>query len=310
MLFMEDKQTAKKAGSACEVTATDRKVKVGNFLYYSGLCLFLCAVGASLGYYAGAYGWRWLPTMLEVLLAASIGAFVLMIAGRVVEGSAVRLTQKGIRIRKRVLFCSVLISLALLVRLGVYWSQKPSPLTSLSRSQFNEAFEVDLDDYQRYDEAVEEYIDLLEAYSARFGDDKNRVLKPDEEKQLRDIWVGLYNYAIAMDQIRLFYEDWYRFDPSPSQASYHHRSFLLTFAAELSLYEKSTRFIKLVVEYPNVVKFLDTPHAENHLAADSFSMFRRQFQGARDSSRVLAGKHYFTWINKGLKGKDVAMVFL
>ncbi|MBW8015130.1 MAG: hypothetical protein FVQ82_03015 [Planctomycetes bacterium] len=307
MLFMEDKQNTKRVGSACGDGQSGRKAKVGNFLYYSGLCLLLCTVGALLGYYAGAYGWRWLPTMLEILLAGCIAAFVLMIVGRVVEGSAVRLTQKGVRIRKRVLLSSVLISLSLLVRLGVYWSQKPSPLTSLTRAQFNEVFEVDLDNYQRYDAAIEEYIVLLEEYSVNFGDDKNRLLSADEEKRFRDIWIGLYNYAIAMDQIRLFYEDWYRFDPSPAEASYHHRSFMLTFAAELSLYEKSTRFIMLVVEYPNVVKFLDTPHTQNHLAADSFSRFRRQFQGARDSSRVLAGKHYFTWMNKGLKGKEVAM---
>jgi hypothetical protein len=206
-----------------------------------------------------------------------------------------------------VLLSSVLISLFMLVRLGVYWSQRPSPLTSLTREQFNEAFEVDMDSYYRYDAAIAEYIDLLEKYSAIFGGDKNRILKADEEKLLRDIWGGLYNYAVAIDQIRLFYEDWYRFDPSPVEASYHHRSFLLTFASELSLYEKSSRFIRLVVDYPNVVKFLDTPHVENHLEADSFSRFRRQFQGARDSSRVLAGKHYFSWMNKGLKGKQVAM---
>jgi len=245
--------------------------------------------------------------MLEVLLAGCIGAFVLMIAGRFVEGSAIRRTQKGVRIRKRVLFCSVLISLALLGRLGVYWSQKPTPLTSLTRAEFNELFDSDLENYHRYDAAIEEYIVLLEGYTEKFGSDKNRVLKSDEEKQLRDIWVGLYNYGIAMDQIRSFYEDWYRFDPSRAEASYHHRSFLLTFGAELSLYEKSTRLIKLVVEYPNVVKFLDTPHVDHHIEADSFSRFRRRFQGARDSSRVLAGKHYLTWMEKGLKGKEVAM---
>ena len=307
MIRMEDKQKSKGTGSVCQMTETDRKVKVGNFLYYTGLCLLLCTVGASLGYYAGAYGWRWLPTMLEVLLVGCISAFVFMIAGRIVEGSAVRLTQKGVRIRKRVLFCSVLISLALLARLGVYWSQKPSPLTSLTREQFNEAFAVDMDNYHRYDAAIEDYIVMLEEYSIRFGDDKERLLTAEEEKLFRDIWIGLYNYAIAMDQIREFYEDWYRFDPSPVQASYHHRSFMLSYAAELSLYEKSTRFIRLVVEYPNAVKFLDTSHPENHLGTDSFSRFRRKFQGARDSSRVFAGKHYFTWINKGLKGKEVAL---
>ncbi len=306
MVFMKNKRDEKKAGLACGVTTAYRNAKVGNFLYYSGLCLLLCSVGAALGYYAGAYGWRWLPTMLELLLAASTCAFVLMIAGRMVEGSAIHLTQKGVKIRKRVVFCSILISLALLVRLGVYWSEKPSPLTSLTRAQFNEAFEADMENYQRYDKAIEDYIVLLEGYSSQFGDDKERVLRSDEEKKLRDIWIGLYNYAIAIDQIRLFYEDWYRFDPSPVEASYHQRSFLLTFAAELSLYEKSTRLIKLVIEYPNVVKFLDTPHPASHLGANSFSRFRRQFQGARDSSRVIAGKHYLTWMEKGLKGKKVA----
>jgi hypothetical protein len=50
----------------------------------------------------------------------------------------------------------------------------------------------------------------------------------------------------ATDQIRVFYEDWYRFDPSRAQRSFHLRSFLLTFAAELTLYEKGTKLAKLI----------------------------------------------------------------
>jgi len=281
------------------------KTKLGNSLYYIGLLGLPLGFGAALGYYAGAWGIRWMPTMLQIFLAICTVSLLAMICGRAIEGSATRETGKGTRLRKRVITAIVFLSLMLLARLAVYWLKQPSPLTQLSPEQFNATFEADMNNYFEYDKGIERHIITLENYADKFGDDKTRILTPTEEKLLRDIWTTIYDYAFALEQIHTFYEDWYRFDPSPAQGSFHHRSFLLTLAAELSLYEKSTRFIKLATQYENVVKFLNTPHQDSLLQSESFSRFREQFQGSRDHARITAGKKYLLWMEKGLKGKKV-----
>jgi len=279
--------------------------KVGNFLYYIGLLGLPLGVGVALGFYAGAWGMRWLPTMLEIFLMICIVSLLAIICGRSLEGSATKATDKGLRLRRRVVASIVFAGLVILARLGVYWVKQPSPLTELSPVQFNMVFERDLRNYFEYDKGIERHLVKLEEYSKQFGSDKSRILTADEEKLLRDIWTTIYDYSFALEQIHIFYEDWYRFDPSRIQGSYHHRSFLMAMAAELSLYEKSTRFIKLATQYENVVKFLNTPHVEAFLEAGSFSRFRQQFQGARDHGRIAAGKKYLLWMEKGLKGREV-----
>ncbi len=279
--------------------------KVGNSLYYIGLLGLPLGVGVALGFYAGAWGMRWLPTMLEIFLMICIVSLLAIICGRVLEGSATKATDKGLRLRRRVVTSIVFVSIVILARLGVYWVTQPSPLTELSPVEFNMVFETDLRNYFEYDKGIERHLAKLEEYSKQFGPDKSRILTADEEKLLRDIWTTIYDYAFALEQIHIFYEDWYRFDPSRIQGSYHHRSFLMALAAELSLYEKSTRFIKLAIQYENVVKFLNTPHPAAFLEASSFSRFREQFQGTRDHGRIAAGKKYLLWMEKGLKGREV-----
>ncbi len=279
--------------------------KVGNLLYYIGLLGLPLGVGVALGFYAGAWGMRWMPTMLEIFLMICIVSLLAIIGGRLLEGSATKATDKGSRLRRRVVTSIVFVSLVILARLGVYWVKQPSPLTELSPAQFNMVYETDLQNYFEYDKGIQRHLTTLEEYSKKFGPDKSRILTADEENLLRDIWTTIYDYAFALDQIHTFYEDWFRFDPSRIQCSYHHRSFLLALAAELSLYEKSTRFIKLATQYENVVKFLNTPHPEASLGPDSFSRFREQFQGTRDHGRIVAGKKYLLWMEKGLKGRKV-----
>ena len=300
-------ETAEKAASESRTSvAGPFKARFGTCLYYAGLCSLMGAIGAAVGYYAGARQIRWLPTMLKILLAICIVSLFAIITARWLQGSAVKVTATGMKLRRRVIFCATLAILAIVARLGVYYASKPSPLTNLSTSQFNEAFYQDLDKYLHCDKIIETHLITLEEYAAGAGEDKGRLLTADEEKLLRGIWASIYDCAFTIDQIRFFYEDWYRFDPSPVEATYHHRSFLLTFASELSLYEKTSRFIKLVTQYPNVVKFLDTPSAESGFGANSFSKFREQFQGTTEHARILAGENYLRILEKGMNGRNVA----
>ena len=132
------------------------------------------------------------------------------------------------------------------------------------------------------------------------------MLRADDERLVLDAWEAIYAYSFALDQIRVFYEDWYRFDPSRAQRSRHLRSFLLTFAAELALYEKATRVVTLLDHNRNVVKYLDSPHPERDLGENSFSSFRQELQGARDAARIVAGKQYLRWLEQAMHGPKEA----
>ncbi|NVB38961.1 protein tyrosine phosphatase [Pseudenhygromyxa sp. WMMC2535] len=96
------------------------------------------------------------------------------------------------------------------------------------------------------------------------------------------------------------------FDPSRAQRSRHLRSFLLTYAAELSLYEKATRLTALLGQNPNVVKFIDAPHHDRELGVGSFSSYRQQLQGTRDAARISAGRRYLAVLERGVKGREEA----
>ena len=196
--------------------------------------------------------------------------------------------------------CLLLGGLVLLGRLSVFWMQRPSPLTELTAARFNEAFEANRARYVECASGLESLLVRLAAIDGAFGPQADRVLTPDEERLLRDAWIGARDYAIHLEGVRIFYEDWFRFDPSRAERSYYLRSFLLTYAAELALYEKGSRLTRLVRGNPNAVKFLDAPDPARGLPADTFSRFRQAFEGSRDQARVLAGEAWLDWLEKGL----------
>lgn len=261
-------------------------------------------VGVIVGFYAADQGMRWLPTMLGILLLGGAFALLMRMAGRAMQGQAFHVGAKGLRVRKRVLAGVALVVLAGTLRLILFMVQQPSPLTALTSDEFETTFELDSENYREYDLGIENTLILLEARPELFVDE--HVLSADEEALLLDAWVAIYDYSFALDQVRIFYEDWYRFDPSRAERSYHLRSFLLTFAAELALYEKSGRVVGLFKRNRNVVKFLDAPHPEQALDENTYSMYRQELQGTRDAARVLAGEQYLHVLETGLGGRREA----
>jgi hypothetical protein len=285
------------------------RLKLGSIFCMIGVIGLGASFGTALGFWIADRGVRWLPTVLGLLLVASAVSLLTIMSGQVIKGKALKLTARGIRIRRRMIFCLLLTTVLVLARLGVYWAQRPSPLTQLASTKFDEAFRVDLDRYREYDTGIERLLQSLESKAQMFDPNSNRVLTADEEKHLRDAWATSYDYAFALDQVRAFYEDWYRFDPSRVQRGRHVRSFLLTFAAELSLYEKSSRLAKLISSNSNAVKFLDAPYPAAGLEEGSFSRFRRQLQGTADVARVIAGKEYLLWLEKAFRARQEAEAF-
>ncbi len=281
-------------------------VKAGKLINLLGkLCLPLAA-GLALGFYAADQGMRWLPTMLEILLFILVAGFVAIPLGRILQGKLYEDSARKKRLRKRVLFFIGLACLALIARLVLHSVKEPRPLTELSTTEFNLAFEMDAQRYLELDSGLESALNFLTRQKDMFDPQSDQVLNPDQEKLLLDSWYTIYNNGFALDQIRVFYEDWYRFDPSRAERSYLLRSYLLTYAAELTLYEKSVRITKLIKQNENAQKFLDTPHPSHNLPANTFSFFRQELQSAADQARVIAGEQYLKWLGSELNGIEEA----
>ena len=279
------------------------KVLAGRVLNVGGELLLPVSLGAVAGFYAADQGMRWLPTMLQIVLGACVVGLAAMAVGRVLAGTAVVASERGARVRKRVLACLVLAVLGLGVWLAVFVTRTPSPLTALSRADFDRAFTIDSRRYTDYRRGMERLLRRLE--SAPFLA-KDRVLSREEGQLLRQSFRSLRAYSMNLDRLRVFYEDFYRFDVSRAERSFHLRSFLLTFAAETCLYEKAARFTKLVLQNNSARKYLNGPSPQHDLPKSSFSLLRQELLGTRDQGRVLAGQQYLKVLEHGLGAREEA----
>ena len=279
--------------------------RLGRLLDRLGQLTLPLGLGALGGYLAADQDVRLVPDMLGVLLAWSFIGLVLIVSGRLLAGKAVSETDTGRRVRRRVVLAMALALVALTARLGLWWTEQPTDLTRLSPAEFEGAFAVDTARYQAHAAALDTLAAQLDAADVPpAGHD--RVLTPEEELLLRETWLAVHDISADLDQVRLFWEDWYRYDPSRVERSEHLRSFLLTYAAELALYRAGTRVTQRVLENRNAVKFLDAPHPEAGLPAGTFSRYREQVLGMRDQARVLAGDRYLATVGRGLHARREA----
>jgi hypothetical protein len=182
----------------------------------------------------------------------------------------------------------------------------PSPLTDLGEPEFNVAFEIDSSRYRELERGMERVVAAVESSGEEFGVDRERVLTADQERRLLTAWRSAYDSAFALDQLRHFYRDWFRFDPSRAERSFHLRAFLLAYAAELALHEKSTRLLARLDKNENAVKYLNTPHPEVELPENTVSMFREELAGSRDLAEVTAGARYLAFLDDALGGRSEA----
>ena len=279
------------------------RVKAGRVLNVAGELLLPVGLGAVAGFYAADQGMRWLPTMLQIVLGACVLALVAMAAGRHLAGTAVVATDRGARVRKRVMVSLVLAVLGLGAWLAVFFTRTDCPLTLLSRPDFDRAFALDAARYADHRRGMERMLRRLERASFL---EQDQVLTVEQGRLLRQTFRSLRAYAMSLDRLRVFYEDFYRFDASRAERSFHLRSFLLTFAAELCLYENAARFTALVLKNTSARKFLNGPSPAHDLPKNSLSLLRQQLLGTRDQGRVLAGQQYLKVLEHGLGARDEA----
>ncbi len=277
------------------------QARIGATLYWIGVFGFPAAIGAIFGFYAADQGVPWLPDMVSAVLAVAAVALLLVVIGRSVRGHTFVQTTEGVRLSRRVIVASALVLVAAAGRLTVFAFELPSPLTELSPEAYEEAFEVDSAQYRELARGIDALVRRVEADPAFDG--TKEVLDADAEARLLDAWSALYDQSLALDEIRVFWEDWYRFDPSRAGRDDHLRAFLLTFAAELALVEGSARFSAVVLRNPNARKYLDAAHPELGLQEGSYSLLRQATLGTRDQARIAAGAQYLGFLDQVLHAR-------
>lgn len=278
--------------------------RVGDVLYFLGVGLFPFSLGSVVGFYAADQGVRWLPDTIGWVLGGCLSALMLIIVGRWLRGRLYTMTEHGLKLSRRLTVAVALFAVGLSGWLVVFWLEKPAPLTELPRKDFEAAWAIDAQNYEDLNASAELLLVRLEI-SPMFQEG-DRLLTADEEAELLVAWRSMYDLCFALDQIRVFYEDWYRFDPSRAERSYHLRSFLLLHLSELAIYEKSTRFATLVTQNADAEKLLNTPHPQLGLQEDSFSLFRQQLHSSDEAGRLLAAQRYRSFFGTAMDGENEA----
>lgn len=272
--------------------APDPRERAGGLLFAGGGLLLTALAGAGLGYWAADREVRWLPTMLGALLVLGVLAVIGMAVGLYLQGPVAG-RRRG---RRRIVALGVLAVVGAAGRLGVEWAAAPSPLTAMTPEAFERCFRLDARQARELDRALEQVVQTLEAQGDLFGTAEGRVPSADEEALLIDAWQAYLTAAVALDRLRLFYEDYYGFDLSRAERPRHLRAYLLTFMAELALYERTADLVDVLERNANVVKLLDLPRPERHLPAGGVARLREELAGVADLSRVIAGKRYLRWL--------------
>ena len=282
-------------------------IRAGRTLDVIGQALLPVGVGAIGGFYAADQGMKLLPDLAGMVLGLGLLALVLILVGRFLTGKTWKGSPEGVVLRRRVVGALTMTVLLSGARLGVWYTEGEAALTRLTPGEFETAFAIDSAQYREQIAGMDTLIARMEAADLPHKGDA--VLTADEEKLLLSLYSGMHAHAIALDEVRRFWEDWYRYDPSRVERSYHLRSFLLTYAAELGLYEAASRFVRRVLDNPNAVKFLDAPHPDQGLPEHSFSRFREELLGSSDQARVIAGEQYKDAVEVGLNARIEAQSF-
>lgn len=261
--------------------------RVGRGLYVGGALLLAGLAGVGLGYWLSDRGVHWLRTMLPALSALGVLGLLAMAYG------SLRLGESGWRrARRRTIAFLALGLLAGVVRLGVHWAARPSPLSTLPVDRYVEVANADEAQYRILVANLEQSVRRLAELPAA------EVLDEASEGWALDAWSGFVDAAFALDQLRRYHEDYYRLDLSRLERDRHLRSFLLSFAAELALYQATTQAVEAVGRNPGATKFLELPRPERNLSAGTFTRAREALTGVSDLSRVIAGQRYLDYLDQ------------
>ena len=281
-----------------------RAMKTEQFLQETGRVLsrlghwgIPLSLGIIAGYQFSDHDVSFVPVTLGIVTVILIVSFAFLPLGRLLQGRAFVDTPEKRKVRKRIIVLTVLCLLAALGRLGVHLLEEPAPLTELNETAYADAFQIDIQRYRSLNASLKGVEDYLDTRKSLFEQDAG-VLNATAEKEMLQMWQTLYDTSIGMDEVRLFHEDWYRFDPSRLQRDSHVGSFLLMYAAELAMYRTGLKATRLISQNKSVEHFLNSPHPGENLPNNNYSVFKEVVTGYDTLTRVSSAGQYLRWIRE------------
>lgn len=271
-------------------------------LRMTGSILTSSILSIPVGYYLGDRGLKWFPDTIDIVLICLFLGIICFLGSAILTGLT-RPQGEGKIIRKRVLVLPIiLVCIVSLHLIGCQLSDQ-TPLTQLPNEDFEVAVRSHLELLDTYDKEIDSLITQMQARKDLFSN-PHQPLTASDEAFLRQCWLTLYDYAFGVNEIRLFYNDWYRFDISRAHRSRHVQSFLLLYGADIIAYEKALRVIELLNQNQNIIAFLNAPHPDSEIGEESFSIIKQQLFGSDCHTRIVSGSLYLQWLQDGLKARD------
>lgn len=265
---------------------------LGRGLLSGGYVLVSLGLGIAFGYWASDWEMRFFPTVLVAILLLMTAGLSLFALGAQIERG-----ENGHRRIGRRAAASAAFAVAALAAIGaVAFSSRKTALTNMADFDLRRTHELDARYFRELDRTLRGLVARMESRRDLFSADEARVPTEEEETFLLDVWTSFLDAAMALDELRRFHEDFYRFDLSRMERSRHVKSFLLTFGSELSLYESAAGLVSLVESNGNVERFLNVPRPDRGLESDSVSRMRDELSGLSDLGRVVAGKRYLSYL--------------
>ncbi|MGH9334232.1 MAG: hypothetical protein ACRD21_10835, partial [Vicinamibacteria bacterium] len=275
------------------MTEKEARSPLGRGFLSGGYVLVSLALGAAFGYWASDWEVRFFPDVVAAILILLTAGLVLFAVGAHLE----REESSTRRIGRRALASAALATAALAGIATVAFTSRPTALTTMADFELQRTHELDARYFRELDRTLRGLVARTESRRDLFTADSPRVPTDEEEAFLLDLWTSYLDTATALDQVRRFHEDFYRFDLSRMERSRHVKSFLLSFGSELSLYESAAELMALLDLNPNVERFLNVPRPELWLAADSVAQVREELAGLTDLGRVSAGRRYLAYLD-------------
>ncbi len=271
-----------------------------------GWSLIPLSLGIVVGFWFSDLGYPWLR-LLELLCLVFTLAALTIVVGYALRRKLVRKTPQGRVLRRRAIFSLLLLFFSLTLRLTVDHLNQPTALTAISVEEFRELYERDRTYYFELSSQLDSM--LLRAMDSELSAlSEDGALSADQERFLLETWSAFTDLCFSLDQIRRRWEIWYHFDLGRSERPRLIESYLLTYAAELSLYRHALRFDLLIQSNQNLQKYLDATQGEDDRPYWTYAQARQSYLGVADQSRVLAGERYLRWLREAFAPTDGSLL--
>jgi hypothetical protein len=266
---------------------------VGRGLLSGGYVLIALGLGIAFGYWASDWEIRFFPTVVLAILLLLAGGLTLFAIGAQIEREESPARRFG---RRAALSAGLAVAVIFGIGLTVF-SSRPTALTTMADFDLRRTHEVDARYFRDLDRTLRGLVARMESKGELFSG-SSRLPTDEEEAFLLDVWASFLDSAIALDELRRFHEDFYRFDLSRMERARHLKSFLVTFASELSLFESSSTMLSLIGSNENVERFLNEARPERGIEAGSVTRMREELSGLTDLGRISAGKRYLAYLEQ------------